>query len=136
MSKIPNINFINYNSTTYAIILRSDYKSNDIAFFTPKNYSQQLGYMNRKKGYVIPPHIHKITKREILLTQETLFIKSGKVKVNFYTEDKIFFDSLVLSAGDVLLLARGGHGFEMLEDTEIIEVKQGPYNDDMDKERF
>jgi hypothetical protein len=132
----PHIKIVKHNSDTFAVVLKKEFTSNDIAFFTPKNYSQQLGYMNRKKGYTIAPHIHKLTKREIFHTQETLFIKSGKVKVNFYTEDKVFFDSLVLSEGDVLLLARGGHGFEMLEDTEIIEVKQGPYNDDTDKERF
>jgi hypothetical protein len=48
----------------------------------------------------------------------------------------VYLESRILSAGDVILLAFGGHGFEMLEPTEIIEVKQGPYAGDQDKTRF
>jgi hypothetical protein len=65
-----------------------------------------------------------------------LFIKSGKVRVDFYDEEQHYLESRVLPQGDVLLLAFGGHGFEMLEPTEMTEVKQGPYAGEADKTRF
>ncbi len=122
--------------STFAIIIKSGYKKEGIEFFTPGDFSQQLGYMNRPKGYIIPPHVHKIVERKVTLTQEVLYIKSGSVKIDFYTDNKDYVESTIVSKGDVVLLAAGGHGFEMLEDTEMIEIKQGPYCGDEDKVRF
>ena len=124
---------IEYNGKLLAIIVRRNYSSNGIKFFTPNDFSQQLGYMNRPKGYRIQPHIHNQVKREVSYTQEVLLVKSGKVKVNFFNQKKIFLESKIISTGDVILLAYGGHGFEMLEATEMIEVKQGPYSGELDK---
>jgi mannose-6-phosphate isomerase-like protein (cupin superfamily) len=121
---------------TIGIIIRADHKSGGIEFFTPDVFSQQLAYMNRPQGYVIPPHVHNPVKRDVVWTQEVLFIKSGKVRVDFYTDGRHYLESRIVSAGDVILLAAGGHGFEMLEPTEMIEVKQGPYCGDQDKTRF
>jgi mannose-6-phosphate isomerase-like protein (cupin superfamily) len=119
-----------------AIIIKSNYAAEQIKFFTPGNFSQQLGYMNRPKGYVIPPHRHNIVPREVIHTQEVLFIKSGKVRVDFYDDEENYLESRVLYKGDIILLASGGHGFEMIEPSEIIEVKQGPYVGEQDKVRF
>jgi hypothetical protein len=119
-----------------SIIIRASYKSENIEFFTPDDFSQQLAYMNREKDYVIPPHVHNPVKREVSYTQEVLFIKSGKVRVDYFDDDKNYLESRILSQGDVVLLSGGGHGFYMLEDSEIIEVKQGPYAGDRDKTRF
>ena len=119
-----------------ALIIRTSFSKQGIEFFTPDNFSQQLAYMNRPKGYVIDPHIHNHIPREVAFTQEVLFIKSGKVRVDFYDNERIFIQSTILVQGDVILLASGGHGFEMLEPTEMIEVKQGPYTGDYDKTRF
>ncbi len=119
-----------------ALIVRRDFHHGGIEFFTPGTYSQQLGYMNRPVGYVIPPHVHNPVRREVQYTKEVLLIRSGRVRVDFYTESQEYLQSTVLVAGDVILLAFGGHGFEMLEPTEIIEVKQGPYCGDQDKTRF
>jgi len=119
-----------------AVIIRSSYKSENIEFFTPSNFSQQLGYMNRSKGYEISPHVHNPIKREVEYTKEVLFIKSGEVRVDFYAENQKYIESRILFTGDVILLAYGGHGFVMLKDSEIIEVKQGPYAGDSDKTRF
>ena len=104
--------------------------------FYSDDFSQQLGYMNRPEGYVIPPHVHNPVPRQVQYTKEVLFIKSGRVRVDFYNDDQRYLESRILEAGDVILLAYGGHGFEMLEPTEIIEVKQGPYAGDADKTRF
>lgn len=127
---------IMHSSRSLAIILRTAYHNSGITFFTPDQFSQQLAYMNRPQGYVIPPHIHNPVKREVHFTKEVLFIKSGRVRVDFYSEEKDYLESTILETGDVILLAFGGHGFEMLEPTEIIEVKQGPYAGDQDKTRF
>jgi mannose-6-phosphate isomerase-like protein (cupin superfamily) len=119
-----------------SIIIRRNFEKQGIEFFTPDDFSQQLAYMKRPKDYVIPPHVHNPVVREVQYTEEVLFIKSGRVRVDFYDDDKNYFESTILEAGDVILLAYGGHGFEMLEESEIIEVKQGPYAGDMDKVRF
>lgn len=119
-----------------AIIIRANYQKEGISFFTPGDFSQQLGYMNRPKGYVIEPHVHNLIERKVTLTQEVLYIKNGRVRVDFYNDDRHYLESRIVETGDVVLLAAGGHGFEMLTDSEIIEIKQGPYCGDEDKVRF
>lgn len=119
-----------------AIILRASFCKDGIHFFTPEAFSQQLGYMRRPSGHVIDPHLHNPVSREVQFTKEVLFIKSGKVRVDFYNDDKRYIESRILIQGDVILLAFGGHGFEMLEESELIEVKQGPYAGEGDKVRF
>jgi hypothetical protein len=125
-----------HNGRLLALILRSSFRADGIRFFTPSDFSQQLGYMNRPQGYVIPPHVHNPVQRSVQYTKEALFIRSGSVRVDFYDDDQRYLESRILGAGDVILLAYGGHGFEMLAPTEMIEVKQGPYAGDADKTRF
>lgn len=115
------------NGDLLAIIIRSDFRKKGIEFFTPSDYSQQLAYMNRPKGYAVKAHLHQTVKREIKSAQETLFIKKGRLRVDFYCDDKKYAESRILNKGDVLFLIKGGHGFEFMKDTEIIEVKQGPF---------
>lgn len=121
---------------TIAVIIPAEFKEEGIHFFTPNEYSQQLAYMKRPKSYIITRHTHNIVQREVFNTLETLFIRKGRVRVDFYTAEKDFIESYELKTGDVILLVSGGHGFEMLEETEIIEVKQGPFLGDQDKIRF
>ena len=115
---------------------RSSYDKNGITFVTPDNYSQQLAYMHHEKGHIILPHIHNVVKREILYTKEVLLIKRGKLRCDFYSENKEYLKSSMIETGDVLLLVSGGHGFECIEETEMFEVKQGPYAGEKDKIRF
>lgn len=124
------------NGKLSAIILRANFKKEGVEFFTPSDYTQQLAYMNRPKGYVVKAHMHNAVKREILFTRETLFIRSGKVRTDFYSNDKEYAESRILNKGDVLLLVEGGHGFEFIEAGEIIEVKQGPYFEEKDAVKF
>jgi hypothetical protein len=119
-----------------AVIIRTSFRSEGIEFFTPGDFSQQLGYMNRPKGYVIAPHVHNPVPRQVSYTKEVLFIRSGLVRVDFYDESQAYLRSSLLHPGDVILLAYGGHGFEMLEASEMVEVKQGPYAGESDKTRF
>ena len=134
--KTNMIEEIVHRGRALAVLLRTQFHQEGINFFTPGDFSQQLGYMNRPEGYVIPPHVHNPVAREVQYTKEALFIKSGRVRVDFYDDDQTYLESRILETGDVILLAYGGHGFEMLEPTEMIEVKQGPYAGDQDKTRF
>ena len=130
------IETIKHNEKVLSIIIRNNYSAEGIEFFTPNDFSQQLGYMKRPAGYIIPPHVHNAVQREVHYTKEVLIIKSGKVRVDFYDDDKTYLESRVLLSGDIILLAYGGHGFDILEEAEMIEVKQGPYAGEDDKIRF
>jgi len=130
------IKYIKHQDELLAIIIGASFEKEGIEFFTPNEFSQQLGYMKRPAGYKIAPHVHNPVSREVIWTQEVLFIKSGKIRVDFYDMDRNYIKSEILSSGDIILLASGGHGFTMLEEAEIIEVKQGPYCGDRDKTRF
>jgi hypothetical protein len=130
------IEMVLQDGRTLAIIIRAAHSKDGIDFLTPPAFSQQLAYMKRPQGYVIDPHVHNPVPREVEYTHEVLFVRRGRVRVDFYSEDKQYRESRVLGTGDVILLAGGGHGFEMLEETEMIEVKQGPYEAEKDKTRF
>ena len=124
------------NNQLLALILRSGFTAEGIEFFTPDHFSQQLGYMKRPRGFKIAPHVHNFISRDVELTQEVLFIKSGSLQMDIFDLNKKLIKSTILNAGDVVLLASGGHGFTMLEQSEIIEVKTGPHLGHIDKTRF
>ncbi len=119
-----------------AIIISRRFNEPGVHFFTPPELSQQLAYMQHPVGKEIPPHVHNPVAREVSFTQEVLFIKRGKLRVDFYDDERTYLESHILEAGDTILLATGGHGFEVLEELEMIEVKQGPYAGEQDKTRF
>lgn len=118
-----------------AMIIRNNYICDGVDFITPDEYSQQVAYMHHPSGKVIDAHVHNLVHRNIVLTQEVLFIKKGKLRVDFYDDYEDYLESKILETGDVILLVLG-HGFTVLEETEMIEVKQGPYSGDADKTRF
>jgi mannose-6-phosphate isomerase-like protein (cupin superfamily) len=130
---VENITYLN---RTIAIIVPHDFCEPGISFFTSNELSQQLAYMRHPAGKTIQPHVHNAVPREVQYTQETLFIRRGKLRVDFYGTDQNYLESRVLQAGDVILLIEGGHGFEVLEELEMFEVKQGPYVGEKDKTRF
>ena len=133
---LEHLEEIKAGQQTIAIIVRNEFGRDGTQFFTPAEFPMQLGYMKHMKGYRIGEHVHRPLARQVERTQETLFVKRGRVRVDFYTDDKAYISSRELKGGDVILLASGGHGFEFLEETEMIEVKQGPYCGDQDKVRF
>jgi hypothetical protein len=119
-----------------ALIIRNDYDESGLHFFTPDSFSQQVAFMKHPQGYVIQPHVHNLVPRQVLYTQEVLIIKKGKVEFTFYTSKKVFLSKRILKTGDIILLCGGGHSMTMLEETSMIEVKQGPYAGDNDKIKF
>ena len=125
-----------YNDELLAIIVRKDYKKDGISFITPNDFSLQLGYMTRPQDYEIKPHMHHPVRRETVGTQEVLIIQKGKIRIDFYSFDKKYLETRDLSAGDVILLITAGHGMTVLEPVSMIEVKNGPYRPEQDKEKF
>lgn len=128
---------VEYEDKTYALILRYGYERDGVDFITPPENPLQLGVLKRKKGTYIKPHIHSNLSRTIDVVQEVLHIEYGKIKVEFFTSTGEKLGEATLNTGDTILFISGGHGFSILENSKILEVKQGPYYGiDKDKERF
>jgi mannose-6-phosphate isomerase-like protein (cupin superfamily) len=127
---------VEHDGQLLAVIVRNDFREPGITFFTDNELSQQMGFMRHPAGKVIEPHVHNHISRSVNYTQEALFIRRGKIRVDFYSDAQAYLVSHALQSGDVILLISGGHGFEILEEVEMIEVKQGPYAGDRDKTRF
>lgn len=127
---------ITYHNQLLALIVYRSFDKPGVHFFTPNELSQQLAYMHHPTGKIIQPHVHNPVRREVQYTQEVIFIKKGRLRVDFYNEQQQYLESRILEAGDVIILANGGHGFEVLDEIEMLEVKQGPYVGEQDKTRF
>jgi hypothetical protein len=119
-----------------AIIVRRDYEVNGINFLSPNDFSLQLGYMKRPQGYQVIPHVHNPVQRQTIGTQEVLFIRQGRIRIDFYSFEENYLESRELSEGDLVLFAGAGHGIEILQEASILEVKNGPYIEGADKGRF
>jgi mannose-6-phosphate isomerase-like protein (cupin superfamily) len=131
------IEYIKNNDRLLAIIVKKKHiQKEGTEFLTSSSSTQQIGCIAHKAGTVIDAHVHNQVKREVFYTHETLIIKSGKVRVDFYDDDKNYFLSTEIEEGDVILFTEGGHGFKYLQDTQLIEIKQGPYLEHDDKVRF
>ena len=100
---------IEHEGLLLGLIIPADYHAEGISFFTDGSSSQQLGYMNRPEGYNIPPHTHNVILREVSLTQEVLIIRSGRVRVDFYTREQRYLGSSIAGAGDIVFLGDGCH---------------------------
>ena len=125
-----------YNKSVYALLVRGNeqYKSKGVNFVTKNKDLLQLGFISHKKNHLIKPHIHKKNKRVINYCTEVLLIKEGMLKVQFYNEKGINIKKdKRLYKNDILILFKGGHGFEVKKDCKIIEIKQGPYTKKSDK---
>ncbi len=128
---------ITHNNTLIAMILSADHSKPGLEFFTTPDLSLQVGYMKHPAGHKIKPHIHYPVPRTVTYTLEALFVKSGRIRVGFYSDAKEQIGSEILEKGDFILLVSGGHSFEFLEGGEMIEVKQGPhFLPDKDREKF
>jgi hypothetical protein len=134
--KEDSIEYVVHGLEPIALIIRAEFDEPGIHFFTPANFSQQVAAMTHPKGHKIQAHVHNLVARQVLYTQEVLFLRKGRLKVNLYSSIEKFIGSRVLKAGDVILLCGGGHSLEILEETSLIEVKQGPYAGIDDKRRF
>ena len=120
-----------------ALIVRGKYRNKKgITFFTPSESIQQFGYMKHKKAYIIKPHLHKKRLTKIFYTTEVILLLKGMLRVDFYSQFKKYLFSKILKEKDIIMLVHGGHGFKILKDVEMLEIKQGPYNLIRDKIKF
>jgi len=127
---------IKYKKKLYAIIIKRERKfvKKGVDFVTSPKDLIQLGFLNHNKSYHINSHIHLKKPRIINYCTEVLLIEKGKVKITFYdSKNRNIKKDQILNKGDIIILFQGGHGFEILEKTQIIEVKQGPYVENKDK---
>lgn len=130
------IETIQHDGQTVAILVRTSYDIDGIQFMSPNDFALQLGQMRRPAGYQVVPHIHNPVQRHTVGTQEVLFIKGGRIRIDFYSFAQVYLESRELGPGDFILLAGAGHGIEILEEATIVEVKNGPFIEGADKGRF
>ena len=128
---------IKYKNKLFALIVSGNYRDKKgITFFTPDDTTQQFGYMKHKKGHIIKPHKHKKRVTKILTTTEVILLLKGILRVDFYNQSKKYLFSKILKEKSIILLVHGGHGFKVIKDVEMIEVKQGPFDISKDKVKF
>ena len=121
----------------FAVIVKNKYrKKKGVTFFTPKEATQQFGYIKHPKNYIIQPHLHNKRLTKILYTTEVIILLKGILRVDFYDDKKKYLFSKEISKGDIIMLVSGGHGFKVIKNVEMIEVKQGPYSLSQDKKKF
>ena len=126
-----------YKKKKLALIVRGKYRNKKgITFFTPSESIQQFGYMKHRKSHIIKPHLHKKRLTKIFYTTEVILLLKGILRVDFYNQFKEYLFSKILKEKDIIMLVHGGHGFKILKDVEMLEIKQGPYNLIRDKIKF
>ena len=119
-----------------AVIIRAQVSPTGTTFLTPPDYKQQVGFVVYPRGGTIARHTHVPLERHLVGTSEVIVVRSGRCELDVYDDDLTLVATRALEAGDVMLMVGGGHGFRMLEDTVLLEVKQGPYTGLDEKERF
>ncbi len=131
-----HIETITWHGQHIATIIRADFLPDKTTFITPDHYYQQTGFVVYPKDGVIKRHLHLPLQRHLIGTQEALIVKKGKAEIDLYAMDKTFMGTWTLNEGDIILLVSGGHGLRCLEDTVLLEIKQGPYTGLVEKEHF
>jgi len=121
---------ISHDGKLWAVVIRGGKVAPGVHFVTTEDNALQVGKQLRARGTLIAPHAHcaVAAKKQDGFLQEVLHIERGKLKTVFYADDGTVVDECILEAGDTILLIQGGHGFEILEDTQMLEIKMGPYD--------
>jgi len=130
------IEHISWGDQCLAIIIRNNLVPQKTTFLTPNDYKQQIGFIVYPAGGEVPRHVHRPLPRQLVGTSEVLLVRQGHCVADIYNDERELIASRELCEGDVILLVAGGHGFRMLADTVLLEVKQGPYTGIEEKERF
>ena len=130
------IEYIKHKKKILALIINQKKIKKKVEFFTPKNFTQQVGYISHLKNTYIKPHTHNKFLRKIYGTSEVLIVKSGKIRVDFYEMKKKYLFSKLVDKNNIIILCQGSHGFKFIKNSSLIEVKQGPYDIKLDKIRF
>jgi hypothetical protein len=127
---------VEINGKVLAYIVRAGVAPPKTRFVTPDSANFQVGFIVYPAGGEIQRHLHNPLPREIVGTAEALLIRSGSCEVDIYNDDRTLVRSDVLRTGDLIVFLAGGHGFRLLEDCVMLEIKQGPYTGLDEKTRF
>ena len=133
---MEHVEHIAWNGSALAYIIRSEIDPKVTTFMTPGDFKQQVGFIVYSAGSEIPRHVHRPVERQLHDTSEVLVVRRGRCEVDIYNDERVLVAVRKLQMGDILILVAGGHGFRMLEDTVLLEVKQGPYTGVEERERF
>lgn len=133
---MKNVELITANGQTLCYIIRGDTRPTDTTFITPPEAKQQVGFIVYPKGGVIPRHIHRPLERHIIGMSEVLLVRSGYCQIEVYDDQENLVTVQDLHENDVVVMVGGGHGFQIKEDTVLLEIKQGPYLGAEDKKLF
>ena len=118
---------INHNGTRYAEIIWSDTSVETTTFFSPAESSFQFGLLAHAANFTEQAYFHKPVKRVVEDLQQMFIVQRGKVEVQLYTDNRKLLKSIILSAGDAIVLIHGIHSIKVIEDMQCISVKQGPF---------
>jgi hypothetical protein len=121
------IDSIDVGGGAYCHIVRARTRSDETCFFTPPDADLQVGLVIHGRGHEIPRHEHHRVVRQLIGTGEVLLVQRGRCEIDFYDQNRVCVATRELGVGDIAILLGGGHGLRMLEDTVLLEVKQGPY---------
>jgi quercetin dioxygenase-like cupin family protein len=119
-----------------ALVLRGTADAEETTFVTPPEAGLQVGLVVYPAGGEVPRHTHRPIERHHIGTPEVLVVRKGRCIADLYDDDRNPLTSVEIAGGDVIVLLSGGHGFRMIEDTVLLEVKQGPYPGRDEKDRF
>jgi quercetin dioxygenase-like cupin family protein len=127
---------ISHQGQMLCVIVRGNPLPDKTTFYTADEVNLQVGKIVYPAGGEIPRHIHRPVTRTVHNTSEVLVVQKGRLIVDLYDGNRKFVCSRDMNVGDVIVLVSGGHGFRLVEDTVLLEVKQGPYSGLQEKERF
>jgi hypothetical protein len=127
---------VSADGKTLALIVRAQLNPAETTFITPPEYNMQVGFVVYPSGGVVEAHSHVPLERHLVGTSEVLLVRRGRCQMDVYDDEQALVSTYELGPGDVILMVAGGHGFRMLEDTTLLEVKQGPYTGLEEKIRF
>ena len=128
---------INHKKKLYALIVDNNYrKMRGVNFFSSNDLPQQFGSIYQKKNHIIPPHTHRKRSTKVFITSEVLIILKGILRIDFYDLKQKYLFSKIIKKGQIIFLLHGSHGFKVVKDLQMIEVKQGPFKKNMDKIKF
>jgi quercetin dioxygenase-like cupin family protein len=127
---------VEHQGRVLCILVRASPAPTQTEFYTPNDYNLQLGNIVYPAGGTIPRHSHRPVTRTVSGTSEVLVVQRGKMLIDLYDDEKKLVATREMTAGDAIALVSGGHGFRLLEDTVLLEVKQGPYSGIQEKDRF
>jgi mannose-6-phosphate isomerase-like protein (cupin superfamily) len=133
---MEHVERITCNERPLAYIIRAEISPAETTFITPRELKQQVGFVVYPAGGTIQRHDHRPLERHLIGTTEVLLVRSGRCEIDIYNDNRELVTTRELRRGDIMVMVGGGHGFRMLEDTVFLEIKQGPYTGENEKERF